>query len=136
MMYANHMGTNTYTEPQDIADLFGVSIGNAEIVRFRGGCEHRRAYLYLYAEMIDGYAELELLPSWEFEGYPSIDRRVKLTICKPVWLPSGANERETYTEAAGATAIIGWRSLEMSDTFKPRSLPDVGCRYCTRRRDI
>ena len=131
MMYANHMGTNTYTEPQHIADLFGVSIGNAEIVRFRGGCEHRRAELVLRVEMLDGYAELGMLPEWRHGDDPERPRAVLLDVERPSWWPGGANKSDSVVQAYGQEAVAKWGELAPDPSFEPIPFTPVGCLRCS-----
>jgi len=129
-MYANHMGTNTYTEPQHIADLFGVSIGNAEIVRFRRGCDHRRAELVLRVEMLDGYAELGMLPEWRHGDDPERPRAVLLDVERPTWWPGGANKRDSVLQAYGQDAVTKWGELVLDPSFEPVQFTTVDCLRC------
>ena len=130
-MYASRMGTNTYTEPQDIADLFGVTIGNAEIVRFRRGCEHRRAELTIRVEMIDGYAELGMLPEWKHDDEtPERPRAVLLDVERPIWWPGGANKRDSVVQASGQEAVAKWGELVPDPTFEPIPFTSVDCLRC------
>ena len=130
-MYTVLMGTNTYTEPQDIADLFGVTIGNAEIVRFRRGCEHRRAELTIRVEMIDGYAELGMLPEWKHDDEtPERPRAVLLDVERPTWWPGGANKRDSVVQAFGREAVAKWGELIPAPSFEPIPFTSVDCLRC------
>jgi len=128
--YTNQMGTNTYTEPRHIADLFGINIGNAEIVRFRGGCEHRRAELVVRIEMIDGYAELGMLPEWRHGDDPERPRAVLLDVERPTWWPGGANKRDSVVQAYGQDAVTKWGELAPDPSFEPIPFTTVDCLRC------
>ena len=124
------MGANTYTGPQDIAHLFGVTIDGAEIVRFRRGCKHRRAELVIRIEMIDGYAELGMLPEKHDDETPERPRAVLLDVERPTWWPGGANKRDSVVQAFGREAVAKWGELIPAPSFEPIPFTPVDCLRC------
>ena len=91
------------------ARMFGGTIDGAEIVRFRRGCKHRRAELVIRIEMIDGYAELGMLPEWRH---------------------GGANNRDSAVQAYGRDAVAKWGELVPAPSFDPIPFTPVDCLRC------
>ena len=112
------------------ARMFGGTIDGAEIVRFRRGCKHRRAELVIRIEMIDGYAELGMLPEWRHGTDPERPRAVSLDVERPTWWPGGANNRDSAVQAYGRDAVAKWGELVPAPSFDPIPFTPVDCLRC------